>query len=57
MDAEYTYSADIWNLGVIIGSTISLYVLWLLFDDQLWDLLERKKLFKDVDPRYDQEYR
>ncbi|BAE58736.1 unnamed protein product [Aspergillus oryzae RIB40] len=39
LDAWFTYSADIWSLGVM-----------------LWDLLEGKKLFKDVDPLHDQEY-
>ncbi|EIT75121.1 hypothetical protein AO1008_02001 [Aspergillus oryzae 100-8] len=39
LDAGFTYSADIWSLGVM-----------------LWDLLEGKKLFKDVDPLRDQEY-
>ncbi|GMG25307.1 unnamed protein product [Aspergillus oryzae var. brunneus] len=56
LDAWFTYSADIWSLGVMVWSTKSLHVLCLLFDNQLWDLLEGKKLFKDVDPLHDQEY-
>ncbi|KAL4875070.1 protein kinase [Aspergillus karnatakaensis] len=39
LDAGYSYSADIWNLGVM-----------------LWDVLEGRKLFKDIDPLHVQEY-
>ncbi|KAJ5585433.1 uncharacterized protein N7459_005233 [Penicillium hispanicum] len=39
LDAGYSYSADIWSLGVM-----------------LWDVLEGKKLFKDVDPLEVEEY-
>ncbi|PYI03624.1 kinase-like protein [Aspergillus sclerotiicarbonarius CBS 121057] len=39
LDGGYSYSADIWSLGVM-----------------LWDLLEGKKLFKEVDPLQVQEY-
>ncbi|KAE8151541.1 kinase-like domain-containing protein [Aspergillus avenaceus] len=39
LDAGFSYSADIWSLGVM-----------------LWDLLEGRKLFKDVDPVQVQEY-
>ncbi|KAJ5415840.1 hypothetical protein N7465_004535 [Penicillium sp. CMV-2018d] len=39
LDAGYSYSADIWSLGVMF-----------------WDVLEGKKLFKEVDPLQVQEY-
>ncbi|PKY06200.1 kinase-like protein [Aspergillus campestris IBT 28561] len=39
LDAGFSYSADIWNLGVM-----------------LWDVLEGKKLFKDIDPVHVHEY-
>ncbi|KAA8643356.1 putative protein kinase [Aspergillus tanneri] len=39
LDCGYSYSADIWNLGVM-----------------LWDILEGRKLFRDIDPVRVHEY-
>lgn len=56
LDAGYSYSADIWNLGVMVGIFSSIGSPLLTSDDQLWDVLEGKKLFKDIDPLHVHEY-
>lgn len=56
LDAGYSYSADIWSLGSWYAQNYIITILKLTSFCQLWDVLEGKKLFKDVDPLQVQEY-
>ena len=60
LDAGYTYSADIWSLGVMVRSPCKCYVSHCFanrtFLLKLWDLLEGKKLFNAADPSPLSEY-
>lgn len=52
LDAGWTYSSDIWNLGVMVcfRASPSRERLWSWQSLQLWDLLENKILFEAIDP-------
>lgn len=57
LDKGYTYSADIWSLGVMVHISIPSPTSmeannWI----KLWDFLEGLTLFESVDPRVVEEY-
>jgi serine/threonine protein kinase len=56
LDKGYTYSADIWSLGVMVHSVSPVLVQTTNKYMKLWDFLEGRTLFESVDPRAVEDY-
>ncbi|KAJ5212784.1 uncharacterized protein N7498_004430 [Penicillium cinerascens] len=56
LDRGYTYSADIWSLGVMVHLVSPILVQTTNSYMKLWDFLEGRTLFESVDPRAVENY-